>query len=453
MKALQIVSDVVGYARSKLVRKKPKSATYVHHPARYYTDGGFLSGLPPFSLRIADMMMADPQVSFGLMVRNAALLTSEIEVEADDPLVKAWVELQWKRIWSRSSHILMRTKRYGYLPSEVVYRAERGRKWDGYSGFSHLRDIHPQDARVLTQDGSPVGFRLKRLHGAAIDDRVLSPHALWSSYRPEWSSHYGRALLQGAHVPWHTKWMDSGANDLMRLRMMKDAWNGDLFEVAPNGVVVVDGVEYPLDEVCRQAAEARAAGGVMTLPLLYDDQGNKQVIYTPPADTGIPSALFEWSGNLDIEIWKGLGVVPEVIEAATTGSGYSGRSLPAMIFFSSVQEEMDGIVSDVDRDILRPTTMLNFGREPDYTIKAKRLIETFTDDVSGTAIAGGAVGGGNGTPPKPLELPNTTETVTQFGADSIDPDADKIVALGTSESVKRIRAAKADVISIVKKKA
>ena len=42
---------------------------------------------------------------------------------------------------------------------------------------------------------------------------------------------------------------------------------------------------------------------------------------------------------------------------------------------------------------------------------------------------------------------------TQFAEDSTNPDANEIIALGTSESVRRIRRAKRDIANLVKKKA
>ena len=51
------------------------------------------------------------------------------------------------------------------------------------------------------------------------------------------------------------------------------------------------------------------------------------------------------------------------------------------------------------------------------------------------------------------EIDEQDKDPVQFAIESTDPDLDDMIALGTSESVKRIRAAKSSLRGIVKKKA
>ena len=135
-------------------------------------------------------------------------------------------------------------------------------------------------------------------------------------------------------------------------------------------------------DIAREMLEARTSGGAMTLPLMYDADGNKLMDYTPPQDVGGATPVFDWKRDIDSEIWKALEVPPEVIEAASPGSGYSGRSIPLMVALGAVQMEFAELVRAIDRDVLRPAAQLNFGFKPSYEIGPRNLIETFAAQLS-----------------------------------------------------------------------
>lgn len=132
-------------------------------------------------------------------------------------------------------------------------------------------------------------------------------------------------------------------------------------------------------DVGRQLIEARQTGGALTLPLVRDQQGNRLTDYTPPRDTGGATQIFDWKRDLDLEIWKALEVPPEIIQAASTGSGYSGRWIPFMVALSAVQVEFSELLRCVDRDVLRPLAQLNFGTRPTYEIRPRLLIDVYNE--------------------------------------------------------------------------
>lgn len=114
----------------------------------------------------------------------------------------------------------------------------------------------------------------------------------------------------------------------------------------------------------------------MTLPLLYDQEGRKLVDYTPPQSMGGHTAIFDWKKDLDIEIWKALEVPPEIIQASSTGSGYSGRWIPFIMALSGA----NGIcrTHSLRRSrCLAADCRLNFGEVPQYEIRPRSLTETY----------------------------------------------------------------------------
>lgn len=373
-----------------LLRRKPVAHSYRHGPANML--GTFtLDKLPPFTLFTADTMLRDPQVKFGLTIRNGGLLQGEVEIKGDNQQEVAFVQRQWDRIWNSHAGLLLRAKRWGYAPFEVTFKPESG-KFNKWVGVKDLHFFHPRDARLLVRGGEHAGIRVNRLRDVG-QEKILMPSALWVTHQADTGNRYGMSINFDAYSPWWEKWMERGAKDVLRLRMIKDAYSGDVFKVPMELVEDKDGNQIPYMDLIREAIEARLAGSPLFLPNLTDENGNSLIEYTPPSDNGRPDGILEWAERLDWDIWKGQGVVREVVEAATSGSGYSGRSIPMTTFLTALGEELKEVVHCVDRDVLRPLTHINMGREPSYEIYPKSLVETFADDMGNSGMGGESMGG------------------------------------------------------------
>jgi hypothetical protein len=199
-----------------------------------------------------------------------------------------------------------------------------------------------------------------------------------ATFDAECGNPYGCALLARAYPAWYEKWTDGGVKQTMRLRMMKDAYVGDIIWYPPDRKIqLTDGKEISWRDIAREVIESRMSGAALTLPLLRDKDGHKLVDYTPPQGvTGITS-IFMWKKDVDLEIWKALEVPPEIIQAASTGSGFSGRWIPFVVALSACHMELAELIRCVDRDILRPLTRLNFAAEPRYDIRPKSLVDIY----------------------------------------------------------------------------
>lgn len=358
--------------RSYLLGKKPISNPEAAPRGPGRIDA--IDQLPPFTLAIAEQMRFDPQVRIGLAARNGLLMSSEVEVESDNARITEWVVAQWKRIWQLASHQLLRAKLYGFLPIEVMYRTTEGGPFSGMLEVDALLDRHPSRARILESDGRILGFELTET--TTHRDRVPAPKALVVTFDAEFDHAYGHSLLSRAYPAWFEKWMPGGAKRTLRLRMIKDAYVGDIFWYPPDRrFQLPDGREISWRDAAKEVIEARLSGAALTLPLIYDDNGRRLVDYSPPTDTGTATSIFEWKRDVDLEIWKALEIPPEVIEASRRGS-FSGRSIPLVVAASAVQSELAEIVRCVDRDILQPLVRLNFGVEPDYLLRPKPVLET-----------------------------------------------------------------------------
>jgi hypothetical protein len=82
-----------------------------------------------------------------------------------------------------------------------------------------------------------------------------------------------------------------------------------------------------------------------------------------------------------------LDVPPEVVQAAETGSGWSGRSVPMLVFLAGEDALAQAVLRAFDRCALKHLVRVNYGDEP-YTVAPVPLAETL-------------MGGGEGGQPQP----------------------------------------------------
>lgn len=339
---------------------------------------------PPFSLTFADLMTFDQQVWFGLAVGNGPLLSAEVEVEGDNAEVVEFVGEQWDRLWSSSAGQILRAKHYGYMAYEVMYRQCRGGRWDGRYEFDRLIDRHPIDCRplVLKDGGKQVGVAFHNIQEAGAGVRRLwGPQALWLTYGAEHDSLFGTALLERAFDPWYEKTMESGAKRMRQLRMIKDAWRGDVIWYDKDEKFITEaGAEISAQQIAMEMGENIASGGTQVYPMRYDANGNQIKIFDYKEPTAVSGAtqINEWVHDLDWDIFDGLLVPREVVEAATSGSGFSGRSIPFLTFLSIRDEEFSADVRQIKSQLIDPLVAANYGAPAakSYEIRPKPLLET-----------------------------------------------------------------------------
>jgi RNA polymerase sigma factor (sigma-70 family) len=355
-----------------------------YHSTRFtYYGELFVTQLPQWRLWTGRMMLtSDPIVNFSLNVRNAALMPAEVIVTAKNPKVQQWVEEQWSFMWNYHRKELTNAKRWGFNPLQVLYKADEG----GLLKISGIKEFAPEDCRALEAGGKMVGERVK-------GQQLFFPQALWLTFGAEFGSPYGTGCLRRSYPAWYEKWMDHGAKRLLQLRMTKDAYIGDIFWYPPNMIVTLpDGTQLPWRDMLRELGENRLSGGALTLPRLLDTNGKELTGYTPPQDVAGGSQIFEWIQHCDENIMYGADVPIEVAKASDTGSGYSGRSIPFLVVLSVCTQELSEIVQCVTEQVLRPVAWLNWGGDVEFEVIPRSLVESFSQDTSGSAMAGSAIG-------------------------------------------------------------
>lgn len=202
--------------------------------------------------------------------------------------------------------------------------------------------------------------------------------------------------MAGAYEPWLEKCGRHGAKQSRQLWFKKGAFSGGSIRY-PIGKTSYDdgqGGQVTIDnqDLARQIAEDVMAGGVMSLPSTTDKNGNYVWVYEPPKAGNEVRNILDYPEQLDKEILIGFGIPPELVSAATVGSGYSGRAIPAQMFFSSLDEVVALLVKAIDEQIIRNLVRVNFGKQ-EYEIIPNSLAEKVGRE------PGSGVQGGDNRPP------------------------------------------------------
>ena len=239
-----------------LLKKDP---TAEYQSSRYaYFGELFVSNLPLWRLWTARMMLtSDPIVDFSMNIRNAALMAAEVTVTSPNEQVRQWVQDQWDYLWKHHRPKLVSAKKWGFAPLQTIYKVDE----KGLLTINGLKDFAPEDSRALeVRSGNQLcGMRVK-------GKPLYHPQALWLKFNPEFGSQYGVALTRRQYPAWYEKWMDHGAKRLQQLRMVKDAYIGDIFWYPPHlKLTLPDGNEVSWRDLLRETAENRLSGAALTL--------------------------------------------------------------------------------------------------------------------------------------------------------------------------------------------
>jgi SPP1 gp7 family putative phage head morphogenesis protein len=415
--------------KERVVTSDPTAGLPAHAP-QFFGSELLVNQLPPYHLAHGRLMLrSDPLVQFALNVRNAALMVAEVEITAKEPVVQQWVEKQWDVLWNKHRNKILATKAWGFGPLQIVFKAGPG----GLIEIEDVKDFAPERTRAEECGGKVCGFKIQ-------DRKLRFPQGLWLTFNSEYGSPYGTGCLRRQYPAWFEKWTNHGAKKLLQLRMLKDAYIGDIFWYPKDQLVQIPdgfgGVKtMPWRDLVRELGENRLSGAAQFLPSVYDDKNNKLLDYTPPQDVPGGSQIFEWNEQCDEGILRGADVPVEVVKASETGSGYSGRSIPFMVVLSVCTGELTEYIQCIEQQVLRPAAWLNWGGDPQFEIKPKSLVESFAQDASGSPLGGAAIGGQPGQRPERPSPPSQPGMrmgwvghdgqVTQF-----DEDSDRWITIG-----------------------
>ncbi len=309
---------------------------------------------------------------------------------SDNPAVTTFVKEQCERFWDRAVPLIQESGYpYGWSANEAVYAEEQG-----CLRFSEMRGFAPTDSYMLTQSHCPVGVRVKSVLDVGQVDLWMASgdipaKGIWYAHNPRYSQYYGRSQLVGAWLPWRRAAWKDGAEQNVDMAVYR-------FGTPP-----ILG-RYPNEDIQNPAGTPYSKADSQGLPRTSARDMMRRILdqLKSGASVGLPSDRYaqEMGGDFkySIEMLKlsiqikeldahiktlydqiayGIGVPPELIQAAETGSGYSGRMIPVEAFLDGQQKVADRILHLFVCEILKPLVRWNFGDVP-WDVKVKKLLLT-----------------------------------------------------------------------------
>jgi hypothetical protein len=416
-----------------------------------YTDAAYLPQL--YILRDIELMLTHPIVNAALGYHRGGLAGAQIVAESEVPEVQEFAQDHCDRFWERGLPIVQKGDEYGWLGSEPIYAEEKG-----YLVWKGLLPFAPLDTTLLTAAHKMVGMRVKNVaEKGSVDLWAASPDipckGLWYAHNPRWHRFYGRSQLFGAWRPWRRLAWKDGAESVVDLGIYRYGVppiavkypEEDLQVSATAGTqppgTTLDSQGKPrryARDLARFIAEQLKSGAGVGLPSSKypTDQGggDKWGLEVPKTTLNV-TGLIEYVKYLQDQICYGIGVPPELLAAAETGSGYSGRKLPMESFLMQQQKIANAILELFVLQILRPLVRWNFG--PNVMVKAsvKNLLERTRQMATGASVAApGAMGGAGNNPDRPDQVAGPNPPVPGG-----PPAGQPMLSLGVvSDRIKRI---------------
>jgi hypothetical protein len=320
-----------------------------------------------------ERMLRDPRVEIALSyLKGSVLSLSRFFVDEDDEEIKEYLVSQINRWWVTSATKQLTSLEWGYAGCEVLYKV-----LDDRIQFDNTKPFYATDIEAVTQDASFCGIRIQRgfnhTDGSGSNEAkfIGGPKALWHVYRRERHPWYGQSRLLPAYPPWVEMTSEGGARDIRRLYFYKHAFQGETVYHPPGKTMTETGTPKLNKDIAREIVEHKRSGGVYALPSVFDaNSGNRAWEIDHGGDAGGAAMdVLQYPEELRKEIAEGIGVPTELIEAAETGSGYSGRKVPQTAFRGMLSDMVYWLIHDFNEQVLIPLVRMNFDvAEPTHEV-------------------------------------------------------------------------------------
>lgn len=447
-----------------------------------------------YLLRDIELMMIHPIVRSSLEYYKGGIAAAEFwggpkpddpdDLEglpiSDNPEAATFVQEQCQRYWDRGVPLLQGGYEYGWIGGENMFIDNGLLLWDSLLQFS------PRDVYLLTQNAKPVGVRVKQVaqtpmeqasnlmaSGSAdlwLASRDVPAKGMWYAHNPRYSQFFGQSQLLGAWRPWRRLAWKDGAETNIDLGFYRFWCAGPVVyfpdedyqtgQNAPAIATTLDSQGRPrryARDVARQMAEWYKSGAGVGLPSGNHPSemggGKKWELDLPQSTLNVEGGI-AYAKHLWDQIRYGVGVPPELMEAAESGGGFNGRMVPMYAFLEQQQKIADALLLLFVKQVLIPLVRWNFG-DVRWQVQVKPLLKTRFSSQKGKASepagamdtgampapAAGPRGGerslpappATGTPPTEAPMPNVGLSLDEQRARQVEAAhtlARKILAAG-----------------------
>lgn len=346
-----------------------------------------LDGKPFYSWYDIPRMIRDPRVRFLERMWRSPFQQVTWTIKATHPAVQTYVDHQLRRFWRESlPALLSRYFWFGFAPGGAEFARRRGLvRLDG------VRPLEPFDARPLMfSEGCNKG----RMAGLTFQStKVYLPHAFWFAGEKRFGPFYDMPPAGGMFEPWAEKRGRNGAIDMRRTWFRKNAGRGVVVRHPPGRTEASDDFPSGRDNqsLAREMLDYSETNSSFTFTNELHQGDPTKYAWDVQFPESFPdrAGFREYPKDLDAEMAEGVGIPREVLEAATTGSGYSGRQIPLQAWLGGVDEYVGMLLRACEW--LKWAVMINFGPSAYFEVEPESLVKKLLDDAKGPGGMGGAV--------------------------------------------------------------
>jgi hypothetical protein len=316
-----------------------------------------------------EKMLMHPDVLLPYEIYKSGISSVKFKIKADSTRSAEFAHDLLGKLWTDHLDQCQNSYDYGWAGLEACYKQRRG-----YMYFDSLIDIHPLDTWAMTAQGRYVGMRVAGVSNLSGDSTggmydLWGPgkwpaKGLWLSHRRRWDRYYGRTQLSGAWRPYRRLATPDGAEEVIDGAVYRCGYQGPLVRF-PREEFLRDGtnqIDYEAArKFARQMAEQAKAGMSLGLPSDRDEQGNYLWDFIWPTSTLDVGPLLTYEENIQKQISRGVGTPPELFQAESSGSGWSGRKVPLLGFYNGQARNARELTKALVIQIVMPLLRWNFG--------------------------------------------------------------------------------------------
>ncbi len=330
--------------------------------------GLYLGGSSPASVSISTKkrMRRDPQIALALAAIKAPIMGLSWRVEADDPVLAAFVEAVFSPLWRHLVASALNAVDFGFQAHEKVWAVQELKVRVSRDGellertfpqavvYEKLKDIDPERVRMLAdKKGSFSGIRI-------IDSEVtLAPEKCFvMTLGKEWGNLYGASRLQAAYEPWHwCSTMYSYCN-----RYFERRGEPPIKARAPAEVRLdADGNEVNTLDEAAACVQSLKAGGTAVFPDERDEQGNLRWDFQYMLDDKRADMFIDYIAHLQVMKLRALLVPERVLTHEGETGTYALAREHTETFLKTEELLLAEFLDHVNRYLVPPLVFYNFG--------------------------------------------------------------------------------------------
>lgn len=336
---------------------------------------------PEFYYDVEAMLMHD-SISTPLEYVKSPLSQMQVAAKGSSTRVVQFILDEWTKFKEQWLPMVQHPGyAYGWMGAELVYKVERGRLVQ-----DEFHDFAPRDCQPLVLNNVVHGVQIAG--GGTIEESQLPgsvkgfpAKGFWYAHRAVYGKHYGQSQIRSAWRPWRRLTGRDGLEEVMDIACYRFGTGQTVVRAPlgdykatnqPNGQTRQSAMER-----AREMAEHMKAGGAIALPSTVDEHGNKEWDLDSFQPNMNLSELIAGAEYLEKKCSKAIGFPPELLEAADTGSGFSGRAIPLQGFLLAQQHVAQGLFFAWLRQIGEPLIWWNFGPNAWVKCKVISLLKTY----------------------------------------------------------------------------